>query len=406
MSAAPAASADFNPDLEINLRSVTGEVGIYQGAKTRIWHYEGEVMKGDASALVSLPGSYLGPVLLFKRGQKVRINYTNQVPEKSIIHWHGLHVPSIADGLPEQSVETGGKYVYEFTVDNRAGTYWFHPHPHMRTGYHAYMGMAGLILVSDDEEAKLGLPAGEYDVPLVIQDRLIDNQNQLVYPTSMMNFMQGVLGNRILVNGQAEASLSAAATAYRLRLLNGSNARTYKLAWEDGASWTVIGTDGGLLEKPVQRPYLMMSPGERVEIWVDFSARKVGSQVRLISQAFAGGTMQMMGGMANALPNGAQFPVLTVKIERQGPPAAALPAALSTIERLSEAEAVNAANPRTFTLSMMRMQWLMNGRTFVMNEVASDEIVKLNTTEAWVFRNAGMMGMGMGGMRGGAGWAG
>ena len=404
MSAGQPASADFVPDLEINLRAVTGEVGIYQGAKTRIWHYEGEVVKGDKAALQALPGSYLGPVLRLKRGQKVRVNFTNQLPEVSIVHWHGLHVPSIADGLPEQSVATGGHYVYEFTVDNRAGTAWFHPHPHMRTGYQAYMGLAGLILVSDDEEAGLGLPSGEHDVPLVIQDRIIDNQNQFVYPTSMMNFMQGVLGDRILVNGQAQASLPAAATAYRLRLLNGSNARTYKLAWEDGAPWTVIATDGGLLEKPVQRPYITLAPGERIEAWVDFSGRKVGSQVKLISQAFAGGTMQMMGGMmGSSLPNGAQFPVLTVKIDRQGPPATVLPALLSTFQRLSEAGAVNAASPRTFTLSMLHMNWLMNGRTFVMDEVASDEIVKLDTTEAWVFNNAGTAGMGGmgGGMRGG-----
>ena len=409
MTGSQAASADFNPDLEINLRAVTGEVGIYQGAKTRIWHYEGEVVKGDKSALQPVPGSYLGPVLLLKRGQKVRVNFTNQLPEVSIVHWHGLHVPSIADGLPEQSVPTGGQYVYEFTVDNRAGTAWFHPHPHMRTGYQAYMGLAGLILVSDDEEAGLGLPSGEYDVPLVIQDRIIDNQNQFYYPTSMMNFMQGVLGDRILVNGQAQASLPAAATAYRLRLLNGSNARTYKLAWEDGAPWSVIATDGGLLEKPVQRPYITLAPGERIEAWVDFSGRKVGSQVKLISQAFAGGTMQMMGGMmGSSLANGAQFPVLAVKIDRQGPPAAALPAVLSTFQRLSEAGAVNAASPRTFTLSMMRMNWLMNGRTYVMDEVASDEIVKLDTTEAWVFNNAGTTlapapwaGVSMGGMGGG-----
>ncbi len=86
--------------------------------------------------------------------------------------------------------------------------------------------------------------------------------------------MLGAWGDRILVNGNPDVTLPVATTAYRLRILNGSNMRAYKLAWEDGTPWTVIGTDGGLLEKPVQRPYLTMVPGERVEVWVDFSSAR------------------------------------------------------------------------------------------------------------------------------------
>ena len=253
-----AASPNFKPDLEINLRAITSEQAVFQGSKTRVWRYVGEFVQGDLNALQPVAGSYLGPVLQFKPGQKVRINFFNDLPEKSIIHWHGLHVPSVMDGLPDQAVGPGKGYVYEFEVNNRPGLYWFHPHPDMRTGFQAYQGLAGLILISGEDEAKLGLPAAEYDLPLVIQDRLIDAQNQWVYPASMMELMAGALGDHILVNGKPDLTLPAAATAYRLRFLNGSNARTYKLAWDDGAPWTVIATDGGLLEKPVSRPYLML----------------------------------------------------------------------------------------------------------------------------------------------------
>jgi blue copper oxidase len=293
---APVASANFKPDVEISLRALTGEQAILPGPKTTVWHYQGEVTSGDKNALFPVPNSYLGPVMVLKKGQKVRITFTNGLPEESIVHWHGLHVPSVDDGLPIQTVPPGGVYVYEFEVMNRAGTSWFHPHPDMRTGFEAYMGLAGLILVTDDEEAKLGLPSGEFDVPLVIQDRLFDAQNQLVYPAVLM---AGAWGDRILVNGNPNVTLPVAGTAYRLRILNGSNMRTYKLAWQDGTPWTVIGTDGGLLEKPVQRPYLTMVPGERVEVWVDFSKRPVGSQVKLVSLPFAGGMMGMgmMGSM-------------------------------------------------------------------------------------------------------------
>lgn len=236
MSDGRPASADFQPDVEFNMVAATGEQQIYLGPKTRVWHYQGEVVHGDKNALVTVPGSYLGPVLVLKNGQKVRVNFTNSLPEDSIVHWHGLHVPSDMDGLPHQAVGPGGKYVYEFTVNNRPGTYWFHPHPDMRTGFQAYQGLAGLALVTDEAEQKLGLPAGDFDVPLVIQDRLVDSQNQWIYPApnNLMAFMQGVLGNNILVNGIPNFTLPVAATAYRLRILNGSNARIYRLAWEDG----------------------------------------------------------------------------------------------------------------------------------------------------------------------------
>ena len=154
---------------------------------------------------------------------------------------------------------------------------------------------------------------------------------------------------------------------------------------------------------------LMLSPGERLEVWVDFSKYTPGSQVNLVSRAFAAGGMQMMGqmmgGMGNTLPNGAEFKVMTVKIEKTGQKAAPLPQTLAKIERLTEKDAVNAANPRTFNLSFAQMTWLINGRTYKRNEVAPDEVVKFNTTEAWIFKNSGltqmngsMGGMGMGGM--------
>jgi FtsP/CotA-like multicopper oxidase with cupredoxin domain len=106
-------------------------------------------------------------------GQKLRVNFTNRLAEESVIHWHGLHVPPEMDAHPRYAIGPGETYVYNLPITNRAGTYWYHPHPDGRTGPQVYNGLAGLLLVSDDEEAALRLPSGEYDVPLVIQDRLI-----------------------------------------------------------------------------------------------------------------------------------------------------------------------------------------------------------------------------------------
>ena len=123
--------------------------------------------EGDKNRVIEVPRSYLGPIIKVYRGEKIRIRFKNSIPEESIVHWHGLHVPAIMDGHPRYVIPQGQSYLYEFEVKNRAGTYWYHPHPHGRTGPQVYMGLAGLFLVSDEEEQAVGLPDDEYDVPLV-----------------------------------------------------------------------------------------------------------------------------------------------------------------------------------------------------------------------------------------------
>jgi len=416
---------DFQPDVELLLSARPGSATIRPGDPTNVWTIAGELLQGDPNALQPVPESYLGPIIRARTGQRVRIHFTNELSEASILHWHGLHVPADMDGHPRFAIGPGNTYIYDFEVRNRAGTYWYHSHPHGRTGPQVYAGMAGLFLVSDEEEDAVGLPGGEYDVPLVIQDRTLDGNNQLVYQTNgMMDQMMGFLGQEIWVNGQPNYSLSVATRAYRLRLLNGSNSRIYKLGWDDGAPLTVIGTDGGLLESAVQRPYIMLAPGERVELWVDFSSRRVGSEMTLRSLPFTspagmggmmgGGMMggMMGGGMGNrqggmmnsaqtspSMAQGAAFPILTVRIEREVQETIALPSRLSSINRPSPAEAVNVNNPRTIAMQMrMPGGWTLNGRTFDMTGVANDEIVRLGSTEVWEFVNqGGGMGM-MGGM--------
>ena len=361
--------------------------------------------------MVALPGSYLGPILRVRQGQRVRVRFTNDLPEPSIVHWHGLLVPDAMDGHPRFAVGAGQSYAYDFQVVNRAGTYWFHPHPHRLTGGQAYRGLAGLLIVSDDEEAALGLPQGEYDQPLVIQDRQFDAQNQLVYLAQGggmmdggMDQMMGFLGDRILVNGQPDFTLPVATRAYRLRLLNGSNSRIYMLAWRDGKPLTVIATDGGLLEQPVQRPFVMLAPGERVELWADFAGRKSGDELFLDSQKFVGAEgAELMGGMGGmgsmmtqpaALPNGAAFPVARFRVARAAQGGQTRRQRLARIERYRLADAVNAARPRQVVITNRMMAWLLNGRSFEMSGVAADEVGRVGELALWEFvneRNPGQM---------------
>jgi FtsP/CotA-like multicopper oxidase with cupredoxin domain len=292
-------SSDFLPDVEIELAMNTSDVGILQGEKTRIWKITGKVLKGPSGVLDNNEGTYLAPTLSFKKGQKVRLILNNDLPAQSILHWHGLHVPANMDGNPMYAIDRGESYVYEFEILNRAGTYFYHAHTHSVTARQVYSGLAGLLIVSDDQEQALNLPSGDQDVPLVIQDRSFDDQNQLVYSAHMMQRMQGFLGDQILVNGKPNFVLPVATRAYRLRLVNGSNSRIYKLAWDDGTPMTVIGVDGGLLASPEQYAYVMLAPGERADVWMDFNGRAVGSELTLRSLQFDAAThggMGMMGG--------------------------------------------------------------------------------------------------------------
>lgn len=374
-----------DPDIEIALKAVLDEVQILPGKATRVWRYQGEVLAGPAEALQIIPNSYLGPIFTVKKGQTIRVHFTNELPEPSIVHWHGLHVPEDADGHPRLVIEPGETYVYNFTVADRAGTYWYHPHPHGRTGPQVYAGLAGLFIIHDDEEMGLGLPSGEFDLPIVIQDRRFDENNQLLYGGSgMMDQMMGFLGNQFLINGMAGFSLPVATRPYRLRLMNGSNSRIYKLAWEDGTPFTVIGTDGGLLEKPVERDYITLAPAQRVDLWVDFSGDEVGSSKTLVSLPF-----DTYGGEFT-------YPLFTAHVEEAVNVSLSLPERLSTISWHKETAAVNRRSPRSFVLALGGgMGWSLNGRTFEMDAVAENEIVKLGDLEVWEFENRSGSGMGM-----------
>ena len=249
------ASPGFVPDVEFTLTAAPGEAAILPGAPSSVWRFTGKLIKGPADTLQPIPDSYLGPVINLRRGQKVRIRFSNQLAEPSIVHWHGLDVPELADGHPRLAVGPGREYVYEFEVSNRAGTYWYHPHPHMRTSAQVYRGLAGVLTVRDAEEDALGLPSGAAEHVCVLQDRQFDARNQLVFRSdNMMEMMNGFLGDRVLVSGRPQPATEVDAGWHRLRLLNGSNARIYKLGWSRDAKMTLVGGDGGLFEQPVRQP--------------------------------------------------------------------------------------------------------------------------------------------------------
>ena len=215
---------DFIPDAELSITAAEKSVQILPGMPTLVWSYEGQLLSGSGVTVQNLPGNYLGPILRVQSGIKLRIYFHNNLTEDSVIHPHGLHVPENCDGTPMQAIGPGETKIYDFQVIDHAGPYWFHPHPHMRTAEQVLMGMAGLFYVTDADEqlAVPGASQGLYDLPVILQDRTFDSNNQFLYNP---NQMWGYLGQRILVNGTLNASFSLDPHAYRLRVLNGSNER-------------------------------------------------------------------------------------------------------------------------------------------------------------------------------------
>ena len=425
-SGANRANPNFKPDVEIDLLAQVDNVSILSGSKTRVYRYTGKLLTGPKETLAELPASYLGPIIRLQKGQKVRINFRNQLPEPSITHWHGLHVPADMDGHPNHAVNNGETRVYEFEVLNRAGLNLYHPHSHEATATQVYYGMAGGIIINDPEEAKLGLPGGEYEIPVVIQDRRFDDNNQLVYSGMMHDRMVGFYGDKILVNGRPNVELDVASRAYRLRILNGSNARIYKVGWSDGTPLTVIGVDGGLLEVPENRPYVMMAPGERLDVWADFSGRPKGTEITLRSLPFKGVLPKMaeqmqsgqgggmghgmmgggmggmghgmmggggmgrgmmggggMGGMGHgsALPVGSDFPILKFRVTREMKDSPSLPTHLSSIKRYRIEDVANRNNPIPIGISEGPMSMLLNGRPYASNDFLPFERVPVNTLQ-------------------------
>jgi FtsP/CotA-like multicopper oxidase with cupredoxin domain len=387
------ASPNFKADVEFDLICQSASVSILPGQKTLVQQYAVPLksLKGPEGTITEIAGSYLGPLINLQKGQKVRIHLHNKLAEPTVTHWHGLHVPANMDGHPMYIIDPGETLVYEFEVLNRAGMNIYHPHPHEATAKQVYHGLAGALFVRDDEEANLKLPDGKYEIPIVIQDRLFDEQNQLIYVRGMHDRMTGFYGDRILVNGRPDFQIDVDSRAYRLRILNGSTARIYKLGWDDGTPITVIGVDGGLLEQPEVKPYVMLAPGERLDVWADFSGRNEGSQLVMRSLAFSGVLPKMaermmgggMGGMMhhNKIPVGSDYPIFTARVTKKVSDSPKLPPQLSKIDWHPISSTANREKPVPIGISEGPMAMLLNGRPYAYNDIQDFERIKVNTIQ-------------------------
>lgn len=201
-------------------------------------------------------GNFPGPVIKATSGRRVLVRQTNRLGVSTSIHLHGAHVPESSDGSPMDLIAPGGdSKIYTYPNAQPHANLWFHDHAHHQESETVYRGLTGFYLLTDDVEKNLNLPSGAYDVPIALRDARFDDSGQLVY--SMGDFMKRQV---LLANGKAWPYFEVAARKYRFRLFNTANLRFYTLQLSDGSSFQQIGSDGGLLEKPLDVTSVSLSP--------------------------------------------------------------------------------------------------------------------------------------------------
>lgn len=270
----------------------------------------------SATNLWGYNGMYPGPTIEARTGEIVKVKWINGLTGEShlleeaydvnlhgtkmgephvrtVTHLHGGHVPQASDGYPLDWFRSGESSTYEYPNSQRAATLWYHDHVIGITRLNVYAGLAGFYIIRDSDEDALGLPDGDYEIPLVIQDRSFYTNGRLMYdvrdtkaiPTNSDHpgqWTPEMFGTAILVNGKVWPYLEVERRKYRFRLLNGSNARFYRLELP-GITITQIGSDGGLLPAPATMDSLTLSPGERADVIIDFSSLAAGSEVIMLN---------------------------------------------------------------------------------------------------------------------------
>ncbi len=391
--------------LGINAQNTLTIPPIIQGATIDLTMAPDSVqfMPGIKTATNGYNGSYLGPTIILNQGDDVTLNVTNNLDDQTTTHWHGLHIAAENDGGPHSIIEPGDTWSPQFTVMDKASTYWYHPHLHELTGEQVMKGLAGLIIVKDAEEALLNLPRdyGVDDFPLVVQTQQFDMDNQVM--------VDGMRDSTMIVNGTIDPMVDMPAQIVRMRILNADQERNYNFGFTNDLAFSVIGSDGGLLLAPVGVTRVRLAPGERAEILVDLSGM-VGQTTHLMSYASeipmmtqGGPTMTMQNGMPMMMMhsplNGSDFDILEINvIAATANPVTTIPATLVTpvipniagvdVTRIIKFTPLPASENPT-QMELMDGPFFFNDSTFDMNRI--DQDIPLGNVEIWELRNMTMV---------------
>jgi FtsP/CotA-like multicopper oxidase with cupredoxin domain len=334
-----------------------------------------ELSPGKPCTVFAYNGQLPGPVIEAREGDRVVIDFHNALDEPSTIHWHGLHLPFEADGSPFHPVPPGGDFRYEYTLQpGSAGTYWYHPHPHHRTGHQVGHGLHGAFIVRAPDDPLEGMPE---QVMLLWDNRVNEagtvDLHERHTPRGVIDFENGREGDLHFVNAKLQQTLPIrSGEVQRWRIINASAARYYRLALE-GHTLLHVGSDGGLFEHPVEVPELLLAPAERVEVLVRATGAP-GTRARLVALPYDRYIPQTRP--ANWRD---PCPLLTLAYSTEPPiTPRPLPAVLRHVPPLDPAAA-------TATRVMSLSQGMINGK--IMDPDRIDVTAPLGATEIWEVEN-------------------
>ncbi|MDH6125856.1 multicopper oxidase family protein [Kitasatospora sp. GP82] len=316
-----------------------------------------EIVKGLRTTVRTYGGWFPGPTIRALRGREVVIQQTNDLTVHTSVHLHGGHVPSRYDGLPMDLVQPGQTREYRYPNEQVAASLWYHDHAHGLEAENVYRGLHGAYLLSDPHESSLPLPSGEFDIPLLIRDALIGTDGTLRY-------VRPYECPHMLVNGKERPYFAVAARRYRLRIFNVSANRHVSLRFANGAQFTQVASDGGLLAAPVKLNELTLTGAERAEIVVDFSRYPVGSSVVLENTA----------ALDTERPE-----VLRFDITRTAEDPSRIPDVLATLPPVPQGTVRREFDMATFPDTRI------NGRKYDPDRV--DVLTTVGTSEIWTIRN-------------------
>jgi FtsP/CotA-like multicopper oxidase with cupredoxin domain len=324
-----------------------------------------DVLPGYTTPILGYDGHFPGPTLKGTRGRPVEVRMINNGGRDLNTHLHGGVTPTESDGQPHDPIPNGAQRIYRYPSVQDAATMWYHDHAHGQTAATVFAGLAGFYIHSDPAHADLGLPEGDYDVPLMIMDRAFNSDGSFRYK---LDVDRGYRGDTILVNGQIAPRMAVKRRLYRLRFLNASNARPYSLTLGNNRPMAQIASDGGLLAAPVLRTSIPLEPAERVEVLVDFRSVGVGAQLVLHNTIGEATTQAVM-----------RFDV----VRGGGSEEARVPKRLT---ELADLPPVNAMRkwPLSFQ-GLVGSSWQIAGADFAMDRI--DCRPRLGSSELWTFVN-------------------
>ncbi|MCK9901926.1 multicopper oxidase family protein [Frankia sp. Cpl3] len=326
-----------------------------------------ELLPGFPAEVHGYNGSYVGPTIKARVGRRVVVRHRNELPHVTAVHVHGAHVSAANDGFPTDVINTGTTRTYEYPNNQAAATLWYHDHAHHHESENIYRGLHGFYLLENPPEAALGLPSGDFDIPLLLSDGHFDESGQLVYA------VQDEAGRTtVLTNGRPAPYFRVQARKYRFRLLNASNMRIFNLILGQNEEFTQVAGDGGLLPAPARIRSVLLSAAERADIVIDFSRYQPGAQVVLTN------TRNLLDPSVPISQPVLRFDV----VAREGTDTSRVPAALATLPALPPATRV-----RDIVLSYhtVAFPFAINGNLFDPNRV--DFQIKRGTTEIWRITN-------------------